>query len=103
MTESVWSAGSNITRLIATFGRSAPVPLPWNGVQCAPASLVRNRCPTELGTADPSRWDVAALLNRYVAPSALPPSEVACRGNAVPLGRLSGLWALTVQVAVPLA
>ena len=81
MVWSVVSDGSKRTTKFGELGRSE-VPLPWNGCQVLPPSLVRNRRPMAAGTGEPSRIVGAAVAMMKVCPSTVPPRLAAARGMA---------------------
>src|SRR5512147_1419479 len=69
----VRSAGSYRTTPTPTFGRSCPVPFPWNGVQLTPRLVVRKRWPSDAGTLRvKSSISGAVDEPRYTSPTGAP-------------------------------
>src|SRR5712672_4061644 len=83
---------------MGTLGRSKPEPLPWNGVQVPPRSVVLNKCPIWAGmTTAGSQLAVAGLAQftafestelldtNHVCLESLPPRLVGFCGMAMSL------------------
>src|SRR5689334_10779723 len=84
------------------LGRSNPVPLPWNGVQVAPRSVVLYRCPIDGGMITAGSQFAAAGFAQFTAfdSTALLDTSQACLESVRP--SLAGFCGMAMSLRLPI-